>query len=108
MILGLAAALLYGWVLQPAHGTDTGLVSLRQDYRTDYVLMVAETYSGEGDLSLAAQRLSALGRETPAEYVNTAIAYASDQAFAADDLERLSRLARDLLSGPPSPAAYSP
>jgi hypothetical protein len=108
LILGLAAALLYGWVLQPVRVTDTSLISLRQDYRTDYVLMVAEAYGGEGELSLAVQRLAALGPETPAQYVDAAIAYASDQAFAVDDLERLSRLARDLQSAPPTPAASSP
>jgi len=107
LILGLAAALLYGWVLQPVR-VDTSLISLRQDYRTDYVLMVAEAYGGEGELSLAVQRLAALGPETPAQYVDAAIAYASDQAFAVDDLERLSRLARDLQSAPPTPAASSP
>ena len=108
LILGLAAALLYGWVLQPVHVTDTSLINLRQDYRTDYVLMVAEAYGGEGDLPLAVQRLAALGPETPAAYVDAALAYASDQAFAVDDIERISRLARDLQSAPPSPAASSP
>ena len=64
LILGLAAGLLYGWLLQPVHVTDTGLASLRQDYRTDYVLMVAEAYGGEGGLSLAVQRLAALAART--------------------------------------------
>jgi len=108
VILGLAAALLYGWVLQPVRATDTSLVSLRQDYRADYVLMVAEAYGGEGELSLAVQRLAALGPETPSQYVEAAIAYASDQAFAVEDIERLTRLARDLQSIPPTPAASSP
>ncbi len=107
LALGLAGGLLYGWVLQPVEVADTAPPSLRQDYRADYVLMVAESYSAEGDVGLAAQRLAALGSEPPETYVDAAIAYASDQAFAAGDLELLSRLARDLLNAAPNPSPAS-
>lgn len=108
LVLGLSAGLLYGWVLHPAQAADSGPGSLRQDYRTDYVLMVAEAYSGEDDLPHALQRLNALGSESPSAYVDSAIAYASDQGFDAADLELLSRLARALAAASASGSAPSP
>ncbi len=108
LVLGLAGGLLYGWVLQPVDAANTSPASLRQDYRTDYVLMVAEAYSTEGDLGLAAQRLTALGSEPPESFVDAAIGYARDQSFAAGDLELLSRLARDLLNAPADATPASP
>ena len=108
LVLGLAGGLLYGWVLQPVDSADTTPASLRQDYRADYVLMVAEAYRAEGDLGLATRRLAALGAEPPESFVDAAIGYASDQAFAPSDLELLSRLARDLQSPTANPSPPSP
>jgi hypothetical protein len=108
LALGVAAGLIYGWVLRPAVRTASGPGSLRQDYRTDYVLMVAEAYQVEGDLPLASERLAALGPDSPGAYLDSAMSYASAQSFSADDLERLSRLARDLVNAPPPPTAASP
>jgi hypothetical protein len=39
--VGLALGLLYGWVLSPVKYVDTTPNTLRADYQTDYVLMVA-------------------------------------------------------------------
>ena len=107
VVLGLAGGLLYGWVLHPAAPPTAAPAALRQDYRTDYVLMVAEAYQAERDIDLAAQRLAQLGPATPAAIVDEAVAYANRQGFAAGDMELLSRLARDL-NAAPAPATASP
>jgi hypothetical protein len=96
LLLGLAAGLLYGWVLRPAQTVDTSPASLRQDYRTDYVLMVAEIYAGDRDAPRASARLAALGSPSPAAHVEAAMEYATDQGFSTQDIERLSLLARGL------------
>jgi hypothetical protein len=75
--IGVGIGLLYGWVIEPVRYVDTAPDSLRLDYKTDYVLMVAEAYQVEHDLNLAVQRLSLLGG-APAESTNTAIAFAQN------------------------------
>src|SRR3989304_1587990 len=60
LALGVVLGLGYAWRIQPVAYYDTAPDSLRQDYRVDYVLMVAQSYQGEGDLRLALLRLAAL------------------------------------------------
>ena len=65
-LLGAAAGIFYGWVINPVKFVDTTPASLRADYRTDYVLMVAEAYHANPDEALARQRLAILGTESAA------------------------------------------
>ncbi|MGA9533889.1 MAG: hypothetical protein WBR18_14310 [Anaerolineales bacterium] len=92
LAIGLAAGLLYGWVIQPVEFVDTTPDSLRQDYRTDYVLMVAEVYQDQSDLAAAQRRLAVLGPSPPAETVAAASDYAETQQFAETDLDRMQAL----------------
>jgi hypothetical protein len=108
LVLGLAAGLAYGWVLRPVELYDTAPGSLRQDYRTDYVLMVAEAYASDGDLPQALVRLAALGPQPPGQYVEQAMAYGTEQGFPAPDLANLSQLARDVQRAPPTAEIRSP
>ncbi len=90
---GLLIAVIYGWLVRPVEYVDTSPDSLRVDFRTDYVLMVSESYSADQDLTLAQVRLAALGPLAPDEYVTQAIDYALEQSFGREDLERLNSLA---------------
>jgi hypothetical protein len=85
MIVGIAGGLLYGWVLNPVKYVDTTPDTLRIDYKTDYVLMVAETYNADKDLDLAVRRLSLLG-EPPAEITIQAILFAEQNGYTDNDL----------------------
>jgi hypothetical protein len=98
LALGMALGLGYAWRIQPVAYYDTAPDSLRQDYRTDYVLMVAQSYEGEADLRLALLRLAALGPQPPADIVEQAVVFAEANGFAAADLESLGQLAVDLRS----------
>ena len=51
--LGIALGLLYGWVLRPVPYQDVPMDTLRQDFRTDYILMVAQAYTLDHDAALA-------------------------------------------------------
>lgn len=108
LIFGLVVGLIYGWVLRPVEYVDTAPDTLREDYRTDYVLMVAEAYAGDGDLDLAQIRLATLGPQPPIDIVVEAIDYAVNQDFSRPDLETLNRLAIQLRSIPPSPEIGGP
>jgi hypothetical protein len=101
--LGLVLGLGYAWRVQPVSYYDTAPDSLRQDYRVDYVLMVSQSYQGDGDLQLALLRLAALGPQPPTEIVDEAIAFAVANGFVQLDREALSRLAEDLRAIPEAP-----
>jgi hypothetical protein len=99
LILGLFLSLLYGWLIRPVEYVDTSPATLREDFRTDYVLMVAESYRGEQHLELAHIRLAALGPELPFSYVADAIDYAGQLGFSSLDIQLLAELAEALNSG---------
>ena len=61
--LGLGLALLIGWVLVPIERIDATPVTLRRDYKDDYIRLVAVAYQADGDLTLAQHRLKALQEE---------------------------------------------
>ncbi len=96
IVVGAAAGLLYGWVVNPVEYVDTTPDTLRIDYKSDYVLMVAETYSAEGDLALAARRLGLLGNQPPVEIVRETVLFAESQGYADADVS-LMRLLLDAL-----------
>lgn len=102
-VIGLVIGLLYGWVIRPVEYVDTTPNTLRADYRSDYVLMIAETYSGDGDLDSALSRLALLGSQPPLEIVLEAIDYSIETNRPRSELEVLNQLAnqlRDLQASP--------
>jgi hypothetical protein len=90
--VGIGLGLLYGWVISPVEYVDTTPETLRVDYRADYVLMVAEAYHTEQDISLAVERLAFLGFSPPSELVEEAMAYAVQKGYASADLGLLRTL----------------
>ena len=100
VLFGSFIALIYGWLIRPVEYIDTSPDSLRSDFRTDYVLMVAESYASDQDLNLAQFRLAALGPQPPEVYATQAIDYALAQSFSRSDLELLNQLAIDLRTLP--------
>lgn len=101
-VSGVLIAVVYGWLVRPVEYIDTSPDSLRIDFRTDYVLMVAESYSADQDLTLAQVRLAALGPQASDTYVTQAIDYALEQSFSQADLQRLNTLAVALRTLPQS------
>jgi hypothetical protein len=81
VLLGAAAGLFYGWVVNPVEYVDIAPESLRVDYKTDYVLMVAEAYQVDHDLELAVRRLALLGSSTPSNIVANALSYALQHEY---------------------------
>ena len=108
LVAGLGLGLVVGWVLSPVQYTDTDPPSLRQDYRDDYVLMIATDYAREDDLVLARARLAGLGFSDPGPAVALAGARLALASAPEADLRRLARLAAALQSVPPELQTYLP
>ena len=108
VVVGLAAGLLYGWLLQPVEFVDTTPDSLRQDFKTDYALMVAEAYQQDQDLSQAERRLALLGPQPPLEKVEQAMEFAENNRFSGPDIELLEALAAAFESRGGTPEISAP
>lgn len=108
IVLGVVTGLIYGWIISPVEYINTAPDSLRSDYRTDYVLMVAQAYAADTDLEAVQKRLAALGPEAPEDDVLQAIQYAVEHNFSQADIESLRQLALGLRSLPPPAAIGAP
>jgi hypothetical protein len=102
VLIGIAAGLFYGWMINPVQYVDTTPDSLSIDYRTDYVLMVAEAYRNENDLQAAVQRLAMLGSTPPIELMQQAMIYGAQNSYAEADLDLMARLASSLQTWNPA------
>ena len=103
LVLGIAIGLLYGWVIKPVEIVESTPDTLRDDYRTDLILMIAEAYEDEADLDLALQRLERLELEPPAVAVEFAITYAVDHNYKVIEIQRMSELSSALENDDGSP-----
>ena len=106
IIIGGGAGLYYAWYVKPADFVDAALYNLRPDYKTDYVLMVAEIYDRDHNRLDALVRLDKIlapsdpGRET---VVASAIENAQHLGYAPVDLQKLYRLQEGITGERPTP-----
>jgi hypothetical protein len=103
ILLGLSAGLIYGWLLSPRGAAASAPESLRADYKTDVVLMVAESYAQDGDPAAAAGRLAWLDGTPPVRQVQQAILNGQELGYARADIETLARLFQGLQVWTPVP-----
>lgn len=99
--IGAAGAWYYGWELQPVQFYDTTPETLRIDYKSDYVLMVAEVYQQDGDLEAAVQRMQLLGDQPADEIARQAVEFGVQAGYTELDLEMMRQLANDLATWDP-------
>lgn len=91
---GMALGLTYGWIIDPLRLSDTTPASLRADYRTDYVLMVAEAYHAQQDSEVARRQLAVFGGQSPVAICGQAVQEARRASYSANDLGLLQELQR--------------
>jgi hypothetical protein len=96
ILIGAALGLLYGWQINPVEYVDTIPNSLRIDFKSDYVLMTAESYQADQDLPAAIRRLSFLGADDPTEIVKQALLFAEKQGYSDVDLATIRSLEESL------------
>ncbi len=96
IFVGLSLGLIYGWVINPVQYVDTTPDRLRADFKTDYVLMVAEGYSRHRDLDWARRYLALLG-DQPDRVVEEALNQAvMVLGYGSEDLHLMRTLLQDL------------
>jgi len=66
LVLGVAAGLVFAWVISPVRYVDTAPTSLRDDFKSQYRALIAVAYLYSGDLQRARVRLNTLGQANPA------------------------------------------
>lgn len=98
ILVGLGAGLVYGWMVLPPRGDQASLQNLRMDYKTDFVLMVAELYEAENDLKAAQDRLSQIEQTSVGDLVSQAVLYARNIGYMAEDVQLMENLATALQS----------
>jgi len=108
VLLGLALGLVYGWVISPVEYLDTTPSTLRYDYRTDYVLMVAEIFDSSQDADQAVRQLAQLSSDPPVEIVIQSLAYGSQIGYASEDLVLIQNLATSLQTWQSNPGVLTP
>ena len=104
-IIGIALGLIYGWVIDPIQYTDITPNILREDYRADYVLMVAEAHQSAQDPETAARRLAILGSDSPAQIVSSTLDYANKNSFTETEIILLQGLLTAMQTYQPQEAA---
>jgi predicted Co/Zn/Cd cation transporter (cation efflux family) len=107
--VGLMLGFAIGWWIWPVQYTNTAPDVLRQDYRDDYVVMVATAHEVEQDLEQARNRLKLLDPEEPAAPAAPVVELAErlvEAGGSAEDITYLARLAWALGNLPPTLAPY--
>ena len=92
LLAGIGIGLAYGWVIDPVDFFDLTPDTLRADYKSDYVLMVAEAYRVERDPGLAARRLGIFGTQSPSTIAASGLAYARANGFSDSDITLMQEL----------------
>jgi len=104
--VGLMLGFAIGWWIWPVQYTNTAPDVLRQDYRDDYVVMVATAHEVEGDLERARDRLKLLDPEEAAAPVVELAERLIEAGGGAEDITYLARLAWALGDLPPTLIPY--
>ncbi len=92
LVMGVMAGLAYGWVVNPVEYIDTNMDSLGLDYQTDLVLMTADIYAADLDITTAIQKLSLLRGEDINGLIADSLEYAGQMNFSAQDIVKLELL----------------
>lgn len=96
ILLGFLVAVYYGWAVRPVGASNVAPALLREDFRADYSLMVAEAYAADKDVERAISSLAFLGEEgepyNPHTFVSQAQTFGSENGYSIADLELLQNL----------------
>ena len=95
LLVGVGAGLAFGWMMMPpAAPRNAPLGSLRADFKTDLVLMVAEEFQTFPNSMQALTQLDKLDESDPITLLGNSIQYAQEIGYPEEDL----KLMRDLLN----------
>ena len=93
ILVGVGAGLAFGWTMMPpAAPTNAPLDSLRADFKTDLVLMVAEDFQTQPDSMQALTQLDKLDDGDPITLLGNSIQYAQTIEYPEEDLTLMRNL----------------
>ena len=105
LAIGIGLGLFLGWVAWPTEFTDANPSILAEEYKQEYLLMIAADYALTGDLPPARQKVASLG----AGGEDFLFSFTLDQILQSSnpaDIRLLSQLANDLGRYSPAMAPY--
>lgn len=102
IVIGVVFGVFYAREINPVEVIDAPPDTLREDYKADYILMVAEVYAYEKDPALAARQLALLGTAKPVDLINQALVTALDLGYAPSDLIVMRDLAEAMKTWNPA------
>ena len=94
--LGVLIGLILIWGYFPVPYREMALSSLRSDYKTDYVLMVAEIYHMNNDPIAASASLESLGGKSPLQTAQQAVLIGRSLDYSGSDIDQMVRLIESL------------
>ena len=98
IVLGIAGGLVLGWRYYPAKVGTTGLADLRNDYKADVVLMVAESYATDGNLAKAMKSLESINPGNPLRAAQQGLLTAQQMGYADWEMRYLIDLEQDVMT----------
>lgn len=97
ILVGVGAGLAFGWTMMPpAAPKDAPIASLRADFKTDLVLMVAEDFQTEPDSMRALTQLDRLDGGDPITLLGNSLQYAQAIGYPEEDLNLMRNLLNDI------------
>jgi len=99
LVLGVAAGLIYSWVISPVKYLDAPPYSLRADYKDEYRALVAAAYMYSHDLLRAQGRLAQLKDNETAQTIVGQAQRALANGHPAEEVKALNLLAAALGGG---------
>ena len=106
LLVGLAASLYYAWEIAPVQYVDNSPHALRGGDAHDYLLLIAQTYVVEQDISRAHLRLGTLALEEPAQFVAGRAEEMIAAGFNTADIRAMAVLAQALGATTPAMDPY--
>lgn len=93
ILVGVGAGLAFGWMMMPpAAPKNAPLTSLRADFKTDLVLMVAEDFQTEPDAMQVLTQLDELDESDPITLLGKSLQYAQAIGYPEEDLNLMRNL----------------
>ncbi len=108
-ILGIAGGLHYAWNINPVAYVDAAPSSLRQDFQSDYITLIAASYAATGELDRAQVRLSIFSLEDLGSYLGRLAQNRLAEGRPESEARALAMLAAAVGEAPPAlPITPSP
>lgn len=110
LLIGLGGGIAYAWFISPIEYVDAHPSLLRSDFKEQYRIVIAASYTSTLDLPRARARLELLGDPDPTAELSAQAQRMVAAGESIENVQPLVRLATDLKQGfasaPPTPTSF--